>query len=96
MLNLRLKRRTTLNRDSSPSNKPSLAALANGSYARIACVECPNAARCARLMAYGLVQGQIIQLVQSQPAYVIRVDETELALDEEVARCVRVEPLHHL
>lgn len=71
----------------------SLASLVKGSTARIACVECECAARCERLMAYGLVQGQIIHLLQTYPAFVIRVDETELALDAAVARCVRVQPL---
>ena len=41
-------------------------------------------------MAYGLVQGQIIRVIQCSPAFVIRVDETELALDLQVPRCVRV------
>ena len=67
-----------------------LADLRAGESAQIDCVECEHAARCERLSAYGLVEGQTITLVQKSPAFVIRVDETELALDEEVARCVRI------
>ncbi len=93
MLNHRPKRKPLTIVDLLRETNFSLALLPNGSRARIHCVECECAARCERLMAYGLVQGQIIELVQTNPAYVIRVDETELALDKEVARCVRVQPL---
>jgi ferrous iron transport protein A len=70
-----------------------LADLSAGQRAQIACIECPHAASCERLMAYGLVQGQTILLVQKHPAFVIRVDETELALDELVARCIHIHPV---
>lgn len=75
-----------------PKNaKPfTLADLAAGQRAEIACLECPHAASCERLMAYGLVQGQTVLLVQKHPAFVIRIDETELALDEFVARCIHL------
>ncbi|MBI4671530.1 MAG: ferrous iron transport protein A [Chloroflexi bacterium] len=74
-----------------PDAKPfTLADLAAGQRAEIACLECPHAASCERLMAYGLVQGQSVLLVQKLPAFVIRIDETELALDEFVARCIHL------
>lgn len=69
-----------------------LADLTAGARAQIACIECPQAASCERLMAYGLVQGQTVYVVQKHPAFVIRVDETELALDELVARCIHILP----
>lgn len=68
-----------------------LADLHSGECARIGCLECPQAGRCERLMAYGLVQGQIVQIMQDTPAFVIRVDQTELALDERVARCIHIQ-----
>lgn len=68
-----------------------LADLSAGERAQISCLQCEHAASCERLMAYGLVQGQTILLVQKYPAFVIRIDETELALDELVARCIQVE-----
>ena len=67
-----------------------LADLDAGESAEIDCIECEYPARCDRLAAYGLVRGQTVMLVQRKPAFVIRVDETELALDESIARCVRV------
>ena len=79
--------------DLAPAERRSLATLHRGDTACIACIECACAARCERLMAYGLVQGQMIRVIQTSPAFVIRVDETELALDQEVALCIRVEPL---
>jgi hypothetical protein len=39
------------------------------------------------------VQGQLILLLQTKPAFLIRVEQTELALDHEVARCIQVELL---
>jgi ferrous iron transport protein A len=81
-------------RGSARGNAPrvrTLVDMRDGETARIACVQCTQAARCERLMAYGLAQGQLVTLVQSRPAFVVRVDETELALDTEVARCIQVE-----
>jgi Fe2+ transport system protein FeoA len=73
------------------ANARTLADLSAGQRARIACVQCEHTASCERLMAYGLVQGQSVLLVQKYPAFVIRIDETELALDELVARCIHVQ-----
>lgn len=73
-----------------PVETPTLAELEAGQRAQITCLTCPHAASCERLMAYGLVEGQCILLVQKNPAFVIRVDETELALDEMVARCIHI------
>lgn len=68
-----------------------LADLSAGQRAQISCLQCDHAASCERLMAYGLVQGQSVLLVQKYPAFVIRIEETELALDELVAKCILVE-----
>ncbi len=69
-----------------------LADLAAGQRAQIACLQCEHAASCERLMAYGLTQGQSVLLLQRHPAFVIRVDETELALDEYLAGCIQIQP----
>ncbi|MBC7286576.1 MAG: metal-dependent transcriptional regulator [Armatimonadetes bacterium] len=51
----------------------------------------PAARRCvAQLMSLGVFPGQEITLLQSSPAYVIRIGGTTLALDENVASFVRV------
>ncbi len=67
-----------------------LSDLEAGESARIACLAHERAGRRERLLAYGMVEGQTITLLQKSPAYVVRVDETELALDEQVARCVQL------
>lgn len=97
---LNLKRRSEILHRAAPeersprndSGELTLADLEAGQSAQIACMECDQraAGRCERLLAYGLVEGQTIMLVQKKPVYIIRVDETELALDEAVARCVRL------
>lgn len=44
------------------------------------------------LAVFGLVPGADFELVQRSPAFVLRVGETELALDAEVAGRILVEP----
>jgi|GEM_PF-6207350 Fe2+ transport system protein FeoA len=90
MWSVKLRPQQNATREPNPSPR-TLADLAPGERAQISCVQCAHAASCERLMAYGLVQGQTILLVQKYPAFVLRVDETELALDELVARCIQVE-----
>lgn len=46
-----------------------------------------------RLMAYGLVPGARFKLLQRRPAYILRVGQTELALESEIAESVYVEEL---
>ena len=45
------------------------------------------------LAVFGLIPGADFQLLQKQPAFVLRVGETELALDHEVASRILVEPI---
>ena len=44
-----------------------------------------------RLMAYGLVPGARFRLLQRRPAYILRLGETELALEPDLAESVYVE-----
>ncbi len=46
-----------------------------------------------RLMAYGLVPGARVTLLQRRPAYILRVGQSELALEAEIAASVHVEAL---
>jgi len=46
-----------------------------------------------RLMAYGLVPGARFKLLQRRPAYILRVGQTELALESEIAESVYVDEL---
>ncbi len=84
----------TATRGNASEKKPlTLADLRPGQSGRIVGVSTHRAGRAERLIAYGLVRGQVIRLVQKNPAFVIRVEETELALDAEVARGIRIDPL---
>jgi Fe2+ transport system protein FeoA len=53
----------------------------------------PNPSRHNTLAVFGLVPGSEVVLVQQQPSCVIRVGETELALDAEIAREILVQRL---
>ena len=48
------------------------------------------AARQNHLAVFGLVPGSALTLVQKKPSYVVRIGETELALDAEIAREIMV------
>jgi Fe2+ transport system protein FeoA len=76
-----------------PEGVRTLAELTRGETARVVCVGGEAAARPSALAAFGLVPGAEIQLVQRRPACVVRVDETELALDSHVADEILVAPL---
>ena len=46
-----------------------------------------------RLMSFGIVPGARIKLHQTQPAVIIQVEETQVALEEEIAREIYVKKL---
>ena len=75
-----------------PRGRITLADLRDGEAAQIAHIQSDDPARDERLIAYGLVPGQRVTLVQKRPAFVIRVEQTELAMDEQVARFVFLAP----
>ncbi len=66
--------------------------LRAGERARVAVLGGPGG-RSNTLAAFGLVPGCEIQLVQSRPEYVLRVGETDLALDAGIAAEIVVERL---
>lgn len=76
-----------------PEGVRTLGELGADEAARVVCVGSEGAARPGALAAFGLVPGAVIRLVQRRPACVVRVDETELALDAEVADEILVGPL---
>jgi Fe2+ transport system protein FeoA len=76
-----------------PEGVRTLGELGAGEAACVVCVGSEGAGRPGALAAFGLVPGAVIRLVQRQPACVVRVDETELALDGEVADEILVGPL---
>lgn len=62
-----------------------------GDHATVLCVGGRKASRQNALAVFGLVPGAEIVLVQHRPACVIRIGETELALDREIALEILVE-----
>ncbi len=46
--------------------------------------------RWAHLQAYGLVPGCLVRVVQHNPVTVVQVEQTELALESDLARQIRV------
>jgi len=60
--------------------------LAEGETAELVRIAADNPKRRNALAVYGVVPGCRIVLQQKRPAYVIRVGETELALEESIAR----------
>ena len=50
----------------------------------------PNESRRHTLSVYGLVPGALFTLQQKRPAYVVRIGETELALESDIAREILV------
>lgn len=58
--------------------------------ARVSCLEDPGSDASVRLASAGVLPGTAVRLVQRHPAYVLRIGFSELALDRETARRVRV------
>ncbi len=72
----------------------SLQALQPGDIAQITAINTQNASRLHKLSALGLVPGSLIKLQQRTPAYILHVGETQLSLDDAVAREIMVQPLY--
>lgn len=85
--------RRTPEPDPRPEGVKALAELTGGQRARVVCVGARETGRHGSLAVFGFVPGAVITLIQRRPACVIKVDETELALDVEIAREVLVEPI---
>ncbi len=70
-----------------------LTELSIGGDARIVFISSKYHARLDRLSSLGIVPGSIIRLHQKQPTYLIKIGETELALDGELAREIFVKKM---
>lgn len=79
--------------------KPLVAPLTElpiGGDARIVFISSKYHARLDRLSSLGIVPGSILRLHQKQPTYLIKIGETELALDGELAKEIFVKKMHHV
>ncbi|MDF2570584.1 MAG: FeoA domain protein [Sporomusa sp.] len=63
----------------------SITTLKAGEKAKIIEINSRNSANMRKLTVFGLLPGTEIEVVQTFPAYVLNVDNTQLALDYEAA-----------
>lgn len=76
-----------------PTDEDSLQRLSDlrvGEKARVFLVSSDSDARQHRLGSLGVVPGVVIQLQQKRPSFVVKVDETLLAMDRDVASQILV------
>lgn len=73
-----------------PNSLCSVCELQPGQQAEVIDILSSDRSRLARLSAYGLMPGCRVCLRQRSPAFVLAVDETEIALDHRVAREIQV------
>jgi len=64
--------------------------LSRGEEVKIAYINTQTHPRLHKLMSFGIVPGVKIKLLQKSPSYVIQVDETQVALEEHIARDIYV------
>jgi Fe2+ transport system protein FeoA len=70
-----------------------LADVRPGGRARVADVNALPAAQRQQLHGYGLLPGRVLRVTQRTPVTVVQIEHTELAIEPEVARAVRVDEL---
>jgi Fe2+ transport system protein FeoA len=68
----------------------SLAQLKPGQIGQVVTIQTDNKERLLKLALFGLVPGSFVKLQQRHPAYVIRIGETLLSLDKEVAENIQI------
>ncbi len=71
-------------------NQFPLTRMAPGVTARVAGVRSTNGAFINKLAALGVLPGLPITLIQTYPAYLVQIGQSELAMDRETARCIEV------
>ena len=64
--------------------------LEEGEHSELVCLNSSRASRRNALAVYGLTPGSRLILQQKRPTFVVRVGETELALEIEIAREILV------
>lgn len=75
-----------------PDHVRTVRELTRGERATVVCLGSGTPSRHGALSAFGVVPGAEVTLLQQRPSCVVRVGETELALDPEIAREIVVEP----
>jgi Fe2+ transport system protein FeoA len=70
-----------------------LADLPLGHGAQVADVSALPAVQREQLQGYGILPGRVLRVTQRTPVTVVQIEHTELALETEIARAVRVDEL---
>jgi DtxR family Mn-dependent transcriptional regulator len=78
-----------LGTESAPEVHP-LSEMQVGDLCEVVHIRPRHHTRLDRLGAYGLIPGSTVRLHQKKPSFVIQIDETDLALDVDVARDIYV------
>lgn len=68
----------------------SLREMTRGQRGSIVCLRCRDAAYLHKLMAMGVLPGEQVEVLQTSPAFVIRIGYTQIAMDSLLARVVEV------
>jgi len=76
-----------------PGQTLSLSELRPGQEGRVAYIATDDSRQLEQLSGLGIFPDAVVRLLQKRPAAVIRVGETEVALDFGVARQIYVRPL---
>jgi DtxR family Mn-dependent transcriptional regulator len=66
--------------------------LRHGQVAEVLCLGDTRSPRLGSLAAFGVVPGAEISLIQTRPSCVIRIGETEIAIDREIGEEILVRP----
>jgi DtxR family Mn-dependent transcriptional regulator len=80
-------------RGRSPGEVWSLGDLRPGQEGRVAYIETVDGRRLEQLSGLGIVPDAVLRLLQKRPAPVVKVGETEVAIDFDIARQIYVKPL---
>ena len=85
-----LSRQPTPVTDHLPEQVQPASELPFGTEAEVMCVGGAGNGREDRLAVFGLAPGALITVIQQRPSCVLKIDETELALDPEIAAQILV------
>lgn len=74
-------------------HRASLGNMKPGQHGRITGLSHMDAALVHKLMALGVLPGETVVVLQTSPAYVVKIGYTQVALDYLLAQAVEVEPV---
>ncbi|MFP3860399.1 MAG: FeoA family protein [Bacteroidales bacterium] len=60
--------------------------LKKGSSGTVSNIKATNTATVQKLLAMGILPGRIIYVIRTYPVYIIQIDNTQVAMDKELAK----------